>query len=410
MKLLVKLAWRNIWRNKRRSFLTLLAIVFATTAAIATRGMQLGTYAVNINYAVQMFTGYLQIQKEGFQENPSLNKAFKINNKLKTALSSIDEIKSWAPRVQADGLISFKDNSQGAAIFGLSPQKEKTTTRIFSRLKQGNFFESDTSDKIVLGHKLLQNLKAEIGDTVVILSQGFDGSLGNNKYVISGIIKFGSPDLDGMGVFMPVKSAQELLALYGGRIHSIAINLKSSYKIEETKKILQEKLKGTGLAVLDWGEIMPDFKQAIELDNISGILMLLILMVIVAFGILNTVLMSVTERFKEFGVALAIGMSHTKLVLLVIIETVFLSLTGIFTGNILGYLTNWYFVNNPIHFSGDISNLYEEYGFLPVIRSTLEPMIFVNISLAVLLISLFVSLYPVYKVYKLEPLKGIRYT
>ena len=409
MKLLLKLAWRNIWRNKRRSLLTLLAISFATTAAIATRGMQLGTYAVNIRYAVQMFSGYLQIQRKGFQENPSLNKAFQLNKQVLKILKEDNRIKSWSPRVLADGLISYKENSQGAAIFGLDPVKEKQTTKIFTRIKNGKFFKSDTTDEIVVGYKLLQNLKASIGDTVVILSQGFDGSLGNLKFVIVGTVKFGSPDFDGMGVFMPIKTAQELLALYG-RIHSVAINLFDTYEIENTKKILAEKLRGTNLTVLDWGEIMPDFKQAIELDNVSGILMLFILMVIVAFGILNTVLMSVTERFREFGVTLAIGMSQIKLMVLILIETTFLTLIGIFLGNITGYFINLYFVHNPIEFSGELSSLYEEYGFLPIIQSTLEPSIFINISIAVLLISLSVTLYPIYKVYKLEPLKGIRYT
>ncbi len=409
MKLLLKLAWRNIWRNKRRSFLTLLAISFATTAAIATRGMQLGTYAVNIDYAVNMFSGYLQIQREGFQENPSLNKAFKLNKLILSILKKNNRIKSWSPRVLADGLISYKENSQGAAIFGLNPQTEKHTTKIFTRIKKGKFFESDSSNEIIIGYKLLQNLKAGIGDTVVILSQGFDGSLGNLKFVIAGTVKFGSPGIDGMGVFMPIKTAQELLALYG-RIHAVVINLYDTYEIEKTKELLSEKLHGTGLTVLDWGEIMPDFKQAIELDNVSGILMLFILMVIVAFGILNTVLMSVTERFREFGVTLAIGMSQIKLMILVFLETVFLTLIGIFLGNVAGYFINLYFVRNPIEFSGELSSLYEEYGFLPVIRSTLEPSIFLNISIAVLLISLFVTIYPVYKVYKLEPLKGIRYT
>ncbi len=409
MKLLLKLAWRNIWRNKRRSFLTLLAISFATTAAIATRGMQLGTYAVNIRYAVQMFSGYLQIQRKGFQENPSLNKAFKLNEQILNALEENEQVRSWSPRVLADGLISFRQNSQGAAIFGLDPEKEKYTTKVFTRIKKGKFFDSDTSNEIVVGYKLLQNLKASIGDTVVILSQGFDGSLGNLKFIIAGTVKFGSPDFDGMGVFMPIKTAQELLALYG-RIHSVAINLNDSYEIENAKKSLSEKLEGTDLAVLDWGEIMPDFKQAIELDNVSGILMLFILMVIVAFGILNTVLMSVTERFREFGVSLAIGMSQVKLVFLILTETTFLTLIGILLGNLIGYFTNLYFVHNPIEFSGELSALYEEYGFLPIIQSTLEPSIFINISVAVLIISLSVTLYPIYKVYKLEPLKGIRYT
>jgi putative ABC transport system permease protein len=202
VKLLFILAWRNIWRNKRRSILTLAAITFATMAAVAMRGVQIGTYGVNIKNAVEMFTGYIQIQREGYQKNPSLNKAFKLTGDIEEKLNSSDEVISYSPRVYASGLISYEQNSFGSAIFGISPSKESETTKIMSKLNSGSFFSSDTSDKIVIGTKLLKNLKAENGDTVVVLGQGFDGSLGNLKFKIAGTIKTGSPELDQMAIFM----------------------------------------------------------------------------------------------------------------------------------------------------------------------------------------------------------------
>ena len=162
--------------------------------------------------------------------------------------------------------------------------------------------------------------------------------------------------------------------------------------------------------VLTWQEVMPELEQFISLDNISGIFFLLILVVIVAFGILNTVLMSVTERFKEFGVTLAIGMQQIKLVVLILLETIFLAIIGIVIGDIIGYGINAYLIANPIVFGGDMAALYEEYGFLPIMKSSLDVMIFINISISVFIVSILASIYPAVKTYRLEPLKGIRYT
>ncbi|KAB2847188.1 MAG: ABC transporter permease [Melioribacteraceae bacterium] len=409
MKLLLKLAWRNIWRNKRRSILTLCAIIFATFASVAMRGMQIGTYELNISNAVNMFSGYIQIQKNGYRQNPSINKNFKYNNEIEEKINSVPGILGYAPRVYADGLISFKDNSLGAAVFGVDPQKEKSTTKFLDRVKEGKFFESHDTYEIVLGTKLMENLKAKIGDEIVILSQGYDGSLGNLKFKIIGTVKMGMQEFDASTAFIGLETAQELVAMYG-RIHAIAIKADDITNVENIQNVLTQKLNDGNLAVLSWEEVMSDFKQSIELDNVSGIFMLLILITIVAFGILNTVLMSVTERFNEFGVTLSIGMPQMKLVSLVFIETFFLTLIGIVIGDIIGWFINYILILNPVEFGGELGKIYEEYGFLPRMESTNTISIFINTTLTILLVSMLSSIYPAYKTYKLEPLKGIRYT
>ena len=409
MKLLLKLGWRNIGRNKRRLLLTLSAIAFATFATIGMRGIQLGTYAVNIKNVVHLFSGYLQIQREGYQKNPSLRLNYVLDDKLLNRIKSIPQIKGYAPRVYGDGLSSYKENSFGTGIFGIDPQKEKNVTNLMERIKEGRFFTSDTANEVVLGYKLMENLKAKIGDEIVILTQGFDGSLGNMKFKIVGAIKVGVPELDAMAAFIGLSKAQQLLVL-PNRIHAIALNVGSLDDMEPVKEELRSRLNNKELAVLSWDEVMPDFKQSIELDNISGILMLTILIIIVAFGILNTVLMSVMERFNEFGITLSIGMPQVKLVYLVFIETFFITLLGLALGNLIGWGINYYLIQNPIQFGTEIGKIYEEYGFLPIIVSTLDPWIFINTTLSILGISILACFYPAYKVFKLEPLKGIRYT
>jgi ABC-type lipoprotein release transport system permease subunit len=407
MNLLLKLAWRNIWRNKRRSIITLAAVSFAALLAIGMRGIQIGTYSLNYKTAIELFTSYVQIQKTGYRDNPSLNNSFVFDNDIKNILE--EESYKFTPRIYADGLISYKDASLGAALFGIVPSTEKNVTTVTNKLSAGTFFDSDNSNQIVVGAKLLENLNAKIGDEVVILSQGFDGSLGNQKFTISGTVKMGMSEFDGMAVFIGLSSLQHLLGM-DDRINAIAFDADGLESAEILKRDLMQKISDPELSMLLWEELLPELKQLIEFDNVSGIFFLGILIVIVAFGILNTVLMSVTERFKEFGVVLSIGMPQHNLVKLVYIETIMITIIGLILGNILGYAVNYYIVQNPIILGGDLSRIYEEYNFVPRLESSLNAHIFFNVSLSIVIISIIACFYPAYKVYKLEPLKGIRHT
>ncbi|MFZ1729685.1 MAG: FtsX-like permease family protein [Bacteroidota bacterium] len=409
MKLLILLAWRNLWRNRRRTLITILAMVFATWFSIAMRGIQLGTYEDNISFSLNLFSGYVQLQQTEYHDNPSLQKCFRLDDNITQKLEQDDRVKGFAPRVYADGLISFGDNSQGAAIFGISPEVESRVTRLPQKIRAGRMLSSDTAREIMLGQTMLENLRAKIGDEIVVLAQGYDGALGNMKYRIVGTIRTGMQDFDRSGVFMGITALQELVSMQN-RVNVVAVSLNSLQDVDEFTEDMNAFLAGKNVRALSWEEVLPDLKQSIELDNYSGMLFLGILLIVVAFGILNTVLMSVTERFKEFGILLSVGMPQMKLVVLVLLETVFITLIGIFIGNLLGLAVNWYFSVNPYIFTGEYASMMEEYGFLPQMRSIVSASSFLNTSISVLVISLISALYPLYRVNSLEPLKGIRYT
>jgi putative ABC transport system permease protein len=409
VKLLFRLAWRNLWRNRRRTLITITAVVFATWFVIAMRGIQLGTYEHNITFSLNLFSGYLQLQHPGYLQNPSLQKSFRFDDGMRELLDRDERVKGYAPRVYAEGLLSFGDNSHGTAIFGIDPSVEQRVTRLVRQLHEGRMLASTTAAEIVVGKTMLKNLRAQVGDEVVILSQGYDGSLGNAKFRIVGTVKTGLADFDRSAVFMGIEALQELLRMQG-RVNVVAVALHDLHDVANVTEELNASLDTATVRALPWEDVMPDLKQGIDLDNYSGILYLGILLVIVAFGILNTVLMSVTERFREFGILLAVGTPQRMLVRLVLIETIFITMIGIVIGNILGLAVNWYFSVEPIVFTGEFAQMYEEYGFLPVMRSVVQASSFINSSVSVLLISLVSALYPLRRVAKLEALKGIRYT
>ena len=409
MKLLLKLGWRNIWRNRRRSIITILAVTFAVMLSIAMRGIQLGTYEVNIRHVVELFTGYVQIQAPGYKDSPSLHKSFRVNPELRTLLSEAPGVVAYTTRIVGDGLVSFRNNSQGAALFGIDPGAERNVTGMEGRVVRGTFIADSGSAEIVVGATLLENLNANIGEEIVVLAQGYDGSLGNLKFTIVGAFKTGMLELDRSAVLMHIDAARELLLMYG-RATMITIRLEDLQQIEPVQESLSSKLDPLNLKALSWSDVMPGLEQGIEMDNVSGILMLAILVIVVAFGITNTVLMSITERFREFGIVLSVGMPPRMLVSVVLLETAFIVVIGILLGNALAYGVNAYIAANPIVFEGEFGQIYEEYGFLPRIESTVRFSSFLNNTLSILAVSILAVIYPLTKVIRLEPLKGIRYT
>jgi len=409
VKLLATLAWRNLWRNRRRTLITVLAVIFATWLSIAMRGLQLGTYDQNISWALNLFSGYIQLQHPGFEDNPSLHKSFRFTDEMRAQLDEDARVRGYAPRIYADGLVSHMDNSLGTAIFGIDPEVEADVTRFRKKIDNGRMIAARSGEGIVVGRTLLKNLRASVGDTVVILAQGYDGAMGNMKYRIAGAVKTGMAEFDRAAVFMGIDDLSELVSM-PGKISVVAVSLHDLHEVDAVAADLNAAVDTSKVRALTWEKVMPEMKQSIQLDNYSGMLMLAILIIVVAFGILNTVLMSVTERFREFGILLSIGMPQKQLVMLVFIETMYIALVGILIGNVLALGVNWYLSEYPITFSGEYAAMMEEYGWLPQMHSVIRLSSFFNTSLAVIMLSLVAAFYPLYRVYKLEPLKGIRYT
>ena len=305
-------------------------------------------------------------------------------------------------------MVSYGTQSLGALLVGIVPESERSVSDVHTRLNDGAFLSSDSTNEVVVGYKLLQNLNAKIGESVVILAQGYDGSLGNMKYRIVGAVKTGWPDLDGMTIFLGFSSMRDLLGM-GDRVHTVAVSLDDLSNSQPTKAAIEHRVSDPKLAVLTWEGIMPDFKKHIEMDQARSVLFLWILVVIVAFGLLNTLLMSVTERFREFGVVLSMGMPHNKLVVVVLLETLFITGVGILAGNLAGGAINYYLIVHPILLQG-FERFQEEFGFVYEIQSSLRSSVFFDSSWVVMLLSLLASAYPLYRVRRLEPLRGLRFT
>ena len=406
MKIFFKMAWRNVWRNKRRTLLTVAAIAFAVAISVFMRGLQMGTYEQMIKNVIRINTGYLQIHKNGFWDNRTLRYTFKPNQHLSEILSGQAHITSFAQRVEADGLASAEENTNGVLIIGVDPQAEATTLK--EKIKKGEFLSEEILEGTLIGEGLAKNLNTDLGGEITLLVQGFDGSLGAGVYNVEGIFRTGDPGLDRSVVFLHLTAAQELFWL-GDRISQILVFVDDISNLKEVTQNLRAGLDTDTYEVMPWDELMPELVQLIAFDNASGQLFLMLLIIVVAFGILNTVLMSVFERVKEFGVMLALGMKPKKIVGLVFIESTLLALIGVIIGNLIGFGLNLYFSYHPISLSESLAQVMEEFGFTAkfFVKPTFST--FLEVTIAVFVVSLIMTIYPTIKATRFRPVEALRH-
>lgn len=405
MKLYLILAWRNIWRNKRRTILAASSIFFAILLAIFTRAMQHGSYDYMIDSAVRMYTGYIQIHGKGYWEERSLEKAIDVDNELIKKIKSITFVEIVVPRLENFMLVSSKEVTKVASIICIEPDKENQMTKLKDKLVAGRYI-NDNDSGILISEGLAQKLNVQVGDSVVLYGQGIYGITTATSSPIIGVIKFALPDLNNSFIYMPLKFGQSLFSVEN-KITTISIMIKNpkklDYVLSEVKKITNRNYD-----VMTWEEMMPELVQGIQLDSVGGMIMLFILYLVIAFGIFGTVMMMTAERTKEFGILLSIGVKKSKLIIITILEAIFISLIGALTGILISIPIVIYFSQNPIRFTGEIAEISLKFGVEPIIPLSTNPGIFVAQTLVVLSIALLSSFYPINYIRKLKPIEAMR--
>ncbi len=407
MKLYLTLAWRNLWRNKRRTGITIASIVFAVFFSVFMRSTQLGSYSNMIANVVKFYTGYAQIQAEGYNEDNSLENSFEITEELLALKSQHEGIDELVPRLEFGSLVSGEGMARVAALIGIDPVKEATITGIDEKLVDGKYFDADDKS-LVLTQGMAENLEATVGDTLVLLGQGYHGISAAGKYPVSGIVKFSNPDLNKRFIFLPLKEAQWFFGAEN-RATSLVV-MTEPEKVDKVIKRISAALPD-GFVVLGWKKLLPELVQVIEVDNVGGIIMLAVLYVIVGFGILGTILMMAAERRYEFGILVSVGMRRMGLVSIMVIESLMLTLTGVLCGFMVSFPFIYYLHLNPVpleSFSEEFATGMEKYGIEAVIPFSIELEVFGMQLVAIFIIGLLVSLYPVYGILTLKPTKAMR--
>lgn len=401
----IKLAWRNLWRNRRRTIIAVSSIVFSVLLASWMRSMQEGSYDSMIENSVKFYSGYLQVQDTAYWDERTLDNSFEATDDLKEKLGSIDDVTLVVNRIESFALAANHLKSKPAMVMGIEPEAEDQITKISQKVKQGRFLK--TGDKgALLGEGLAKYLGLGVGDTLVMISQGYHGISASGLFEIVGLLSHPNQEFNNRMVYLDLGTARDFYSAYGLST-SLVIMTHNHYEVKHLKKAISEIIPPQN-RVMTWTEMQPDLEQLIESDRGSGIIMLGILYMVIAFGMFSVVLMMVKERSREFGVVHAVGMQKSKLAVVVFFETIFIGLIGCMTGLIISYLFCLYFYHNPIPMSGDMATAYEQYGMEPFLYFSLKASLFYSQMIVVFLVSLFISIFPMYNIFRLKITKAIR--
>ncbi len=407
MKTLIKIAWRNLWRNRRRTILTASAVVLALLLALIMRSMQFGSYEQMIRAGVNQ-TGDLQVHDTGYWANQSIDRAFFYRKNLGEDLHNIKEIKTVLPGLQTFSLASYKKQTKGVLISGIDAAVYNKQNHLSNKIIRGKYLNPNNND-VLLGDKLAEFLKMNVGDTLVLLGQGYRGITAYGIYRVAGIFHLPSIQMNRQLVYMNLKTTQAFVYPYQpGLLTSLSVFIKNQSMLPTVKKKIENRL-GNNYEVISWKTMLSDILQTIKVDNISGQIMLLILYIIAAFGIFSTILMMTMEKRKQYAIMVSIGMERRKLIWVSIFETFIISVIGIIIGLVLASPVIYYLHFHPIPITGDMAKMYLEFNIEPVLPFSIKAHVFLSQTIIVLVLSLLSALYPIIYLSRFNILNAFRH-
>lgn len=410
MSMDAKMAWRNIWRNPRRTILTISAIAFASLLLVFMLSFQFGSYETMINTSVKIQTGHLQIQDIEYREKKDIRQVVPEPDRIADILEGIPGIQAYTFRGQAFSLVSSDQRTYGVAVTGIDPDREAKVSRLKSLVREGEFLSAADREQAIIGQLLARNLRVTLGDELTVLGQGRDGSIAATVVRIKGIFSSGIGDFDRAAIHIPLRTFQEVYSM-GTTVHEVVVIADTLGNIAGINNAINTdlvKMKADQtLIVLDWDELMPGLRQSIEMDLVSGMIFYLLLVLVVAFSILNTFLMAIFERTGEFGVLMAIGTTPGRLTKVLLIESMTMTAIGIGTGIMAGSLVTLYFQSQGFDISG-ASELLSQFGITGRIYPRLSWLSALGGPLAVLIITFLAALYPALKIRRLQPVEAMR--
>jgi len=410
------MAWRNIWRNPRRTILTIAAIAFACILLVFMLSFQLGSYDTMINASVKIHTGHMQIQAEGYQDSRKIREVIPDPSAVGAILDQVPDVTAYTYRAMAFALVSSKSRSYGVMVEGIDPRREARVSTLADIIRQGHYLSSTAAAEgpagALVGRLLAKNLQLKVGDEITVLGQGFDGSVAATVLRIQGIYASGMDAFDRSAIQMPLPVFQDVFTM-GTAVHEVVVTARNLASVPAIERAISGRLKAIQgprpLVTLDWKALTPGLDQAIKMDLVSGAIFYLILIMVVAFSILNTFLMAIFERTHEFGVMMAMGTRPARLTRLVLFESAGMTLVGVITGIVLGALITWYFMIHGINMGASSNDIMRQFGIpsrffpqLSLISATVGPG-------AVLMITLLAALYPALKIRRLTPVEAMRH-
>lgn len=403
--MLLNIAWRNIWRNRRRSLIIIASVSVGTVAILLNDGLSVGMIRQIFDNQIGSFVAHVQIHKKGFNDNKVIQKLVPEPELVESTLNRTPGVVHFSRRVMTFGLVSSALNSSGVTIVGVEPENEARVTTVEKWTMEGRYL-GEGKHEIIIGRKLAEKLDVGLGDRLVGMASGIDGDIGAEMFRVVGIFETVSSEFDRAYIFIPLKTAQEMLGT-GNNVSEFAIVAKTREAVDSIKSTLQDAL-GDEYEVLSYADILPLMLAQMELYQESTYIVYVIIGLAMIFGIINTMLMSVFERIREYGVLMAIGMKNSRLFTMILTEAFLLGLLGALVGIVSGLLIMLPMANHGLDLS-KFSEGLTSFGSGAVIYPVLVVRTIVESVFILPLIAVAGALYPAVRAVRFEPVRAIRY-
>ena len=402
--MIVVLAWKNVWRSKKRSLVIIAATTIGLTAGLLYVGIITAMYDATIHSAISRELGDLKIRTAGFRNDQLLDQNLPGPELLLQRVRSTANVRSAAAHCVIEGMASSASVASGVHIIAVVPDQEREVSDVSGSLVEGAYL--DRHNSIILGKKLADKLKLKLRSRVVLSFAGLDGNIVYAAFRISGIFHTDGSNFDGMTVFLRQDDIAPLLGTPLVPVHEIVVRVHNPALLARTKVDLQASMQADVL-VETWYDMAPELKLAADSADIVNEVILGIVLFALLFGLTNTLLMSVLDRTRDFGVLLAVGMYRRRLFSLIVIESLLLSFTGCFVGVVLGWSLTKFFHAQGIDLSAFSAGL-SEYGLPTLLYPYIRPSVYGSLALMMSVTSICAALYPAVKAVRLRPVQAIR--
>ena len=403
--MLFKLAWRNLWRNKYRTMITVASVFFAVVLSVLLTSIQRGAMQTLVKGIVGFYSSYIQVHKKGYFDEQTLDNVMELNDSLVASIRKQPNVTHVSPRLETFVLASTGESTEGCMMVGIVPSEEKELIKLGSKVKQGIYL-ADTDRGVMIAQGLAQKLNLKLNDTLILLGQGYQGVTAADKYPVKTIVSFGSPKLNDGLLFMPLAQAQRFLSAEN-KATSLVVAVKDDRLVNKTQQEIEKSIS-PAYEVKNWQQMIPDVVELVKSKSSSEFVVVLLLYMLVAFGMFATLLMLMAERQFELGMLMAIGMKKAQLARMIFLESVFVSLVGCAAGLLVSITITHLLSAHPITFGGEMKKMYENMGFEATIPTSTDPSIYYTQVIIIAVVSLVLSVYPMLKISGLNALKAMR--
>ncbi len=399
------MAWRNIWRNKMRSIVIMLSVVVGLFAGIAVLALYDGMMKSRVRNVIDAEAGHLQLHNSQFKKDYEPKYIFPDGYDVLKQIRSLPQVKMATARTISNGMLSTSTGSAGVQINGVIPEQEYQISQLKKKMVEGKLFDPAKKNSIMIGRKLAMKMKLKAGSKLVLTFTDTSGNIVSAAYRVAAVYQSENTPLDERNVYVPMQGLNELM-LSGSSFHEIVVLLKRDEDVQLMQQQLQHQFPA--LQVESWKDISPETDFMVKTVDQYSYIIMVIIMLALAFGIINTMLMAILERTREIGMMLALGTDRIRIFILILLETIFLTLAGTPIGLLVGWLVTNYFNRHGLDLSGMGKEMMSNFGFGTMIYPEFPVEKLGTVMLIVTGTALLSCVYPAVKALKLQAVEALR--